>query len=380
MWCCGAKANEEPEGSYGSKVRTAGENGHQGHDKGGAKVNGSGGDRRESVDSDVYFDAEEFFVDDDGSTKAYHAAKASAKVTSHAVSDAIGNGVSEGPTVSPAAAPPKGEKTKETLALEAIREFFAEYDLPDQTYCRFLRARHWDVPKAQTLIQNYLDWRAEMDPPTIKWKDIAEEFETGKVYRLSLSDFKSRQVVILRPGKQNTKNHLQQMKQLVYTMESAIGMKAKESRERMETAVVTTPPEEQLIVLLDFTGYTLRNAPPFKTSLETLKILQDHYCERLGEALLLNPPGVFRMLWKLIRPFIDKRTLKKINFLPKNFKECDLLQERFNLEELDVSLGGTGDLPFDFQKYGELMMSEDEKRLGSLAVQSNPIQTIQKED
>ena len=43
--------------------------------------------------------------------------------------------------------------------------------------------------------------------------------------------------------------------------------------------------------------------------------------------------------------------------------ECDLLKERFDLEDLDASLGGTGDHPFDFEKYGALMMEEDRKRL-----------------
>jgi hypothetical protein len=256
-------------------------------------------------------------------------------------------------------------KTKETLALEETREIFKKYNLRDQTYCRFLRARHWNVPKAQVLIQNYLDWRDEIQPKTIQWKDIEEEFLTGKVYRLSLADFKQRQVMILSPGKQNTKNHMQQMKQLVYTMESVIALKPEEKEEKMTVPPVATPAEEQLIVLLDFTGYTLRNAPPFKTSLETLKILQDYYCERLGEALLLNPPGVFRFLWKLIRPFIDKRTLAKINFLPRNYKQCDLLKERFNLEELDTALGGTGDFPYDHESYGKMMMKEDEERLAS---------------
>ena len=40
---------------------------------------------------------------------------------------------------------------------------------------------------------------------------------------------------------QNTKNHSQQMKQLVYTMESAIAMKPKESRDRMSRPVRTPP-------------------------------------------------------------------------------------------------------------------------------------------
>ena len=108
----------------------------------------------------------------------------------------------------------------------------------------------------------------------------------------------------------------------------------------MRAAPIRTPPREQLVILLDFTGYTLFNAPPFKTSLETLKILQDCYCERLGEALLLNPPTVFRVLWKLLRPFIDPRTLKKINILPKNFECCEVLSERWvwRIGLLDLSL------------------------------------------
>lgn len=311
--------------------------------------------RRDSIDS-VYFDAEEDFIAEDdelyvplnGSTKEIDVEVSQVEATAAAVSkDDV-------------------EKTKETLALEETREIFKKYNLRDQTYCRFLRARHWNVPKATLLIQNYLDWREQVDPVHIQWTDIEEEFRTGKVYRLSLSDHKQRHVMILSPGKQNTKNHVQQMKQLVYTMESVIALKPEEKKEKMTVAPVVTPPEEQLIVLLDFTGYTLRNAPPFKTSLETLKILQDYYCERLGEALLLNPPGVFRFLWKLIRPFIDKRTLKKINFLPRNYKECDLLKERFNLEELDTALGGTGNFPYDHEAYGKMMMKEDEERAKNL--------------
>jgi len=326
--------------------------------------------RRESQDSDVFFDAEENFIEEHLAYVPVNGTKTKASAASQVYLASgekegfeNGNGaVADAPASAPSESDSAAGKTKETLALEEIREFFSEYNLPDQTYCRYLRARHWDVKKATKLIQNYVEWRAEMQPESIQWDDIEEEFRTGKVYRLHLSDFKNRHVVILSPGKQNTNNHQQQMKQLVYTMESAIGMKAKEDKNLMDVAPVTTPASEQLIVLLDFTGYTLRNAPPFKTSLETLKILQDYYCERLGEAMLLNPPSVFRVLWKLIRPFIDKRTLRKISFLPRNFKECDILKERFNLDDLDTALGGRGDFPYDHDKYGAMMKAEDEVR------------------
>ena len=355
-WCCGSAEAEE---ARGSKLLANGENGAypagNGHASDGGKENGlheslANGKRRDSVESEIFFDAEEFFIDED--SPAY--------LPPNGVPGTVSGAEEVVANPSTAAV----QKSKEGLALEEIRTSFAKYNLPDATYCRFLRARHWDVKKASKLIQGYLEWREEMKPSEIVWNDISEEFETGKVFRLGLVDKKNgRHVVILRPGKQNTKNHVAQMKQLVYTMESAIALKGRESLLKMDNPPVRTLPQDQLIVLLDFTGYTMRNAPSLKSSLETLKILQDYYCERLGEALLLNPPSVFRFLWKLIRPFIDKRTLAKINFLPKSFVECDLLKERFDLEDLDASLGGTGDHPFDFEKYGALMMEEDRKRL-----------------
>lgn len=49
----------------------------------------------------------------------------------------------------------------------------------------------------------------------------------------------------------------------------------------------------------DFEGYSIRNAPPFQTSRETLHILQGHYPERLGIAVCYHPPTLFSMFWKV---------------------------------------------------------------------------------
>lgn len=367
MWCCCGDSrpqyyeDEDPQPQKGNAGTNA---------SNGKLINTNISNRRDSQDSDIFFDCVDFDDETDNKDKA-----ASVDKLGHLVDLAAPRKSADETAPAPGAADGDSvslTRTEETRALNEIREMFAEKGrLKDQAYCRFLRARQWDVKKAAKLIERYLDFRSKMQPERIQWTEIEEEFRTGKVFRLSLEDFKQRHVVILRPGKQNTKNHDQQMKQLVYTMESVIALKPEESEKQMEVAPKVTPASEQLIVLLDFTGYTLRNAPPFKTSLETLKILQDYYCERLGEALLLNPPSVFRVLWKLIRPFIDKRTLKKINFLPKDYKKCDLLKERFDLELLDESLGGTGNCPYEHESYGAMMMEEDKKRLAALGT-NNP--------
>jgi hypothetical protein len=53
--------------------------------------------------------------------------------------------------------------------------------------------------------------------------------------------------------------------------------------------------------LIDFEGYSLRNAPAVRTSLSVLHTLQNHYPERLGGAVCYHAPGLFSMTWKVRR-------------------------------------------------------------------------------
>ncbi len=39
-----------------------------------------------------------------------------------------------------------------------------------------------------------------------------------------------------------------------------------------------------------------------------------------------------------------------------------MLAERFDLDQLDESLGGRADCPFDFESYAEMMKEEDRTR------------------
>ena len=82
---------------------------------------------------------------------------------------------------------------------------------------------------------------------------------------------------------QNTADHENQIRHLVYCIENAI---------------LSLPDgQEQILWIVDYDGYSMSNAPPFKTSLETLNILQNHYPERLAFALLYNAPQLFEAFW-----------------------------------------------------------------------------------
>lgn len=84
---------------------------------------------------------------------------------------------------------------------------------------------------------------------------------------------------------QNTSSHDNQLRHLVYLLENAI--------------INLPDSQEQMIWLIDFTGWSLSNSVPIKTARETANILQSHYPERLAAAFLYNPPRIFESFWKV---------------------------------------------------------------------------------
>ncbi|XP_043723387.1 phosphatidylinositol transfer protein 3-like [Telopea speciosissima] len=125
----------------------------------------------------------------------------------------------------------------------------------DASMLRYLKARNWNAKKACKMLKESLKWRLEYKPEKIRWEDIASEAETGKIYRSNYLDKYGRPVLVMRPGFQNTTSTRGQIKYLVYCMENAI-MNLASDQEQM-----------------------------------------NHYPERLGLAILCNPPKVFESFW-----------------------------------------------------------------------------------
>lgn len=144
---------------------------------------------------------------------------------------------------------------------------------------------------------------------------VATEGETGKAYRADFRDREGRTVIVMRPAKQvslnilislkkknrvinvgvilhmlqNTSSHEDQLRHLVYLLENAI---------------MNLPDgQEQMIWLVDFTGWSLANSVPIKTARETAHVLQSHYPERLAVAFLYDPPRIFESFWKVCASF-----------------------------------------------------------------------------
>lgn len=203
-------------------------------------------------------------------------------------------------------------------------------------------------------------WRKKTKPDEITWDDVAAEGATGKQY-VPGKDNSGKSLLVMRPGRENTKEHAGNIRFLIYTLEHALWCEDPENQPPLGAQVKHDA--EKLVILINFTGWSLSTAPPMRTSRETLSILQDHYPERLAVAVCYNPPWIFAVFWKAISPFIDPTTYRKIRFVnPKREKEVKRMKQMFDMRVIDADMGGHRDPTFDAKEYGRLMREYDKMK------------------
>jgi hypothetical protein len=124
------------------------------------------------------------------------------------------------------------------------------------------------------------------------------------------------------------------------------------------------PGQESLVILVDYKSTTLRTNPPISvaskvrarrlsfsastrpdpTHAQVLTILQHHYVETLGRALVVNLPYILSFFYKGISPFLDPVTRDKMRFNPD-------LSELVAPSQLDADFGGEYEFEYDFESY-----------------------------
>ncbi|CBJ28570.1 Phosphatidylinositol transfer protein PDR16 [Ectocarpus siliculosus] len=229
------------------------------------------------------------------------------------------------------------------------------YGLPldDAVLVRYLRAREGSIEKAAAMLTATLEWRREFGFPEVFSKEmdvIRKENSTGKNY-VSGFDSHGRPILVLRPRCENTTDHDGNIKHIVYQLERTRAILQR-----------TSDGLGKACVIIDYVGFTLRNAPKMKTSMATLNILQNHYPETLGQAFFISPPVVFKGFWKVIYPFIDKDTKEKFTFVPGSATSPaaqEVLAKNFDMDVLEEGIGGKYATKFDSSIYLAAPLDQD---------------------
>ncbi|KAL8167085.1 hypothetical protein V2J09_008584 [Rumex salicifolius] len=218
----------------------------------------------------------------------------------------------------------------------------------DASIARYLRARNWHVKKAAKMLKETIKWRLEYKPEEIRWEDISVEAETGKIYKSNVVDKLGRPVLVIRPCRQNSNSVNEQIKHFVYCMENAI--------------MNLPATQEQMVWLIDFHNFSLANIS-VKLTKETAHVLQEHYPERLGLAIMYNPPKLFEQFWTVVKPFLEPKTRRKVKFVySEDANAKKIMEELFDIDQLESAFGGNNAEVFDINKYAE-KMKEDDKRM-----------------
>ena len=149
---------------------------------------------------------------------------------------------------------------------------------------RYLRATKWNVNESAKRLLATLTWRREYGLSDLTADYISPENETGKQVILGY-DIAARPCLYLRPSQQNTQKSDRQIQHLVFMIERVIDL--------------MVPGQDTMTLLCNFKDSSSGSNPSVGQGRQTLNILQGHYPERLGRALITN--GMFSLLLNIPR-------------------------------------------------------------------------------
>ncbi|KAI0370035.1 CRAL/TRIO domain-containing protein [Pilatotrama ljubarskyi] len=205
---------------------------------------------------------------------------------------------------------------------------------PD-TIPRYMRAAKWNLEDAKKRLKSTMEWRRDFKPDLIPPDEVRTESETGKII-LNGFDHEGRPILYMRPGRENTETSPRQLRHLVWYLERAKDF--------------MPPGQESLVIIVDYKSTTLRTNPSISVARKVLNILQNHYVETLGRALVVNLPMLLNFFYKGIAPFLDPVTRDKMRFNPDLF-------ELIPKEQLDADFGGDYEFEFEPDSYWEQIVS-----------------------
>jgi hypothetical protein len=73
---------------------------------------------------------------------------------------------------------------------------------------------------------------------------------------------------------------------------------------------------------------------------KALAVSAQHYPERGGYIFVINVPRWFKLIWRVVRPLVDRDTLRKVYILRGKDEILRSLQERISIENIPPEYGG----------------------------------------
>ncbi|KAH7928390.1 CRAL/TRIO domain-containing protein [Leucogyrophana mollusca] len=223
----------------------------------------------------------------------------------------------------------------------------------DATLLRFLRARKFDLNESKKMIQNCQHWRQtvggvgidqlyqNLDPYDYPGRE--EVFKSWSMYfhkyHRQQTDKKGRPLNIQFFGGLNLPElykHVTPEKHWEAIVVNADSL----TREVLPAASrAAGRPIEHAFVIVDLKGFGLSQFWQVKSlARDSFQISQDYFPETMGQLAIVNAPSSFTFIWGIIKPWLSKETVAKVDILGSDYQK--VLLDLVDAENLPAVLGG----------------------------------------
>jgi hypothetical protein len=221
--------------------------------------------------------------------------------------------------------------------------------------CRVLRARKFDVDDALKLVADTAAWRAANGVERIASKSALELlgcledellFHYPKGY-FPDADAAGRPVYWERVGHIDV-DAMMALTTLEQLLRYHVWTYERNVRPRFVTcSAAVGRPITTLVTVLDLEGVTLGSLNSAALSFlgQATKVASAYYPETMERMLLVNAPGVFTTIWRMITPLLDARTVGKIEIIGSEAKWKARLTELVGRDHLPTQWGGALAVP-----------------------------------
>lgn len=217
-------------------------------------------------------------------------------------------------------------------------------DLPaqhDHYLLRWLRARNFNVQKAETMIRKHIEFRRQMKVDTIisGWEppEVIEKYVSGGMcgYDREGSPIWYDLVGPLDPKGLLLSSTKQDFMKTKIRHTEMLRRECQRQSEKLGKNI------EAITLIYDCEGLGLKHMwkPAVETYGEILTMFEDNYPEGLKRVFVIKAPKIFPMAYSLIKHFLCDETRRKILVLGSNWQE--VLREHVEPEQLPVVYGGT---------------------------------------
>ncbi|XP_065562755.1 SEC14-like protein 2 [Artemia franciscana] len=239
------------------------------------------------------------------------------------------------------------EKQNERNVIE-FRRRVAGLNLPeesDEYLLRWLRARNFDLDKAEDMLRKHIDFRRAwgVDELTDDWKppSILKTYSPMEFIGFDKSGHPvwfSRHAQFDFPGAMQCVNTRELMRYFIWNIEKSRRMMMRQSK------LLGIPITTHLIVsdMADYSFKYLTNRAVHELAIKFVQIYEANYPEMLEKVIIINTAAILQIILKIVRPFLSDYTISKIQFHGSNRKEWETALKTLIPEEiLPKKWGGT---------------------------------------